>query len=403
MSAHDTKTLNAEDVVLPDATYAKLRNIAFAAVVVGGGLTAFGAASEKSNFFFSYLIGFMFWLSVSLGSMFFVLIQYLTRAGWAVVVRRTAEAFASVVPYFLILFVPIAFGMHDLFSWTHEGHVSASKAKYLNTTFFLIRAGLYFVIWTWISWRLSSLSVDQDKTGNEDNTRKLAGFAPGATILFALTISFAGFDWVMSLQPHWFSTIFGVYIFAGAAVASFAMLSLSMIGMSKLKGLEGKIHAEHLHSLGKFLFGFTIFWAYIAFSQFMLIWYANIPEETEFFQHRFHHGWEWPSAALLIGHFVIAFLMLLPRASKRIPTLLAFGAFWQLAFHWLDLFWLIAPHKKEVPGGEEFAHFHITAGDIGAWVLLGGIFGVLALRKLKAHALVPVKDPRLSESLAAWN
>ncbi|MCC6811006.1 MAG: hypothetical protein IT381_26485 [Deltaproteobacteria bacterium] len=402
--AHAPKTLNPADLTLPDPTFVKLRNMALGAALVGLVLTGVGAAQAHGQFFFSYLIGFFFWLTIALGGLFFVLVQHLTRSGWSVVVRRLAEAIASTLPFFAVLFLPIiAFGMHDLYSWTHEGHVSASKAKYLNTPFFIVRALIYFGVWSFASWRLRSFSYTQDQTGDPALTAKAQGFAPGATLLFALTVSFAGIDWIMSLQPHWFSTIFGVYIFAGSAIAIFSTLSLCCIMLMRLPAFEHVITEEHLHMIGKFLFGFTVFWAYIAFSQFMLIWYANIPEETEFFLHRFHNGWENVSALLLFGQFILAFLILLPRGSKRTPGLLAFGAIWQLVFHYVDLFWLVAPMRKLDAHSTEFAPAGIAIGDIGALLLVGGIFAFLVVRKLKSAALVPHKDPRLEESLMAVN
>jgi hypothetical protein len=273
----------------------------------------------------------------------------------------------------------------------------------LNTGFFWARAVFYFAAWSLIAWRVSKLSTDQDQSGDPALTAKAQTIAPVSMLVFALTVSFAAIDWIMSLQPHWFSTIFGVYYFAGCAIAIFATLALCSIGLMKLPAFHDVIHAEHLHSVGKFLFGFTVFWAYIGFSQFLLIWYANIPEETEFFQHRFHHGWEYVSAALLLGHFVLGFLILLPRGSKRVPAILAFGACWQLVFHYVDLFWLIAPIRKVAAHSEEFAHAGFQIGDLGAWLLIGGVFGFLVVRKLKSAALVPLKDPRMNESLMVVN
>ena len=401
--SHAPKTLNPADLTLPDPTFVKLRNMALGAALVGLVLTGVGAAQAHGQFFFSYLIGFFFWLTIALGGLFFVLVQHLTRSGWSVVVRRLAEAIASTLPFFAVLFLPIiAFGMHDLYSWTHEGHVSASKAKYLNTPFFIVRALIYFGVWSFASWRLRSFSYTQDQTGDPALTAKAQGFAPGATLLFALTVSFAGIDWIMSLQPHWFSTIFGVCYFAGGFMAAMATLTLLSLWLSKRGLLADAITTEHYHDLGKLMFAFMVFWAYTNFSQYMLIWYANLPEETSFYAHRQHGNWYTMGAVLVIGHFLVPFAFLMSRHIKRNRLTLALGAVFMLVMHWIDMIFLVMPNYGG-HGDHGEAGMHWTLVDFTCLFGFAALVAGLTLTSLRKTPLIPERDPRLAESLHFHN
>jgi len=399
MSASEIRLPPVETLRLPLATSTRLKTVAIVIALIGTGLSAVSFVSDPKSFYFSYLVGFFFWLTVALGGLFFVLIHYLTRAGWSVVIRRSAEAIASTLPYFALLFVPVLLGIHQLFPWSNlnptNTSIVAAKVGYLNVTFFCIRAIFYFAVWSFLALHTRGLSREQDYTGEASLTRRLQAISAPSILLFALTITFAGFDWVMSLDPEWYSTIFGVYIFSGSTVSIFATLALIALALRKVENVGEVITIEHTHDLGKYLFGFTVFWAYIGFSQFMLIWYANIPEETIFYQHRFHGGWESLSWMVLFGCFIIPFLLLLPRGSKRNGLALSLLAIWQLLFHLVDIFWLIAPNRSH--------ERTVTLGDLGAVLLIGGIFAWLVIRTLTQQALIPVKDPRLAESLAFEN
>lgn len=396
---------SAAQLKLPDATFNRYRTIAIVALVIGLGLVGAGFGTAHETFArdasFSYLVAFVFWLTIALGGLGFVLIQFLTRAGWSVVVRRIAESVASTLPAFLVLFVPIIFALHQLYPWTDakylEEHVAvAAKHGWLNETFFLIRAAVYLLVWTFLSRRMLKLSVNQDYSGDANVTGRLQAVSPVGMLVFALTLTFAAFDWIMSLQPAWYSTIFGVYIFTGAMLSIHAFLSIMSVCLRRLPGMDQVISIEHNHALGKFLFGFTVFWAYIGFSQFFLIWYSNIPEETIFYKARFVPGWVNGSWGLLFGQFVLQFFIMLPREAKRVPAWLTFGAFWALTFHLVDLYWLIMPNRD--PEG-----IRITLTDVGSFLAVGGIFFFLFLRQLRGEALIPLRDPRLDESLAMEN
>ena len=357
--------------------------------------------SDTRQLAFSWLVAFMYFLSLALGGLFFVIVQFAARAGWSVVVRRLAETIMATLPLFVVLFVPIALSMHDLFHWTHHEAVEADpilkgKSGYLNETFFFIRAGGYFAIWAALSVWFFRKSTAQDVSADPEVTRKLQIVSGPAIGLFAMTLTFASFDWLMSLDPHWYSTMFGVYYFAGAVVAIFAFLAVVLIAMRATGLLEGIVTAEHFHDLGKLTFAFTVFWTYIAFSQYFLIWYGNIPEETTWFGERMHGSWSGVTLTLALGHFVIPFFFLLPRTIKRHAVTLGIGASWMLLMHLLDMYWLVMPNLH--PEGVS-----IAATDVTAVLGVGGLFAATFLWMQKRHALIPIHDPRLPESLSFEN
>lgn len=369
---------------------------------------------EIPRFFYSYLVAFTYFLSIALGALFFVVLQHLVRAKWSVVVRRLAEILTATFPVLLVLalpiLVPLLLGYDGPYGkWVslpgedaatlHEqqaAHVLHGKAGWLNPVFFVIRVLVYFVAWTLLSRYFLKKSVEQDESGDAAVSEKLRVASAPAIIAFALTLCFAAFDLLMSVNPLWFSTIFGVYYFAGAAVSIFATLSLVSMVLQKKGKLTHSITIEHYHDLGKLLFAFIFFWSYIAFSQFMLIWYANIPEETFWYQPRMYTSWRGLSLLLLFGHCVFPFLCMLSRWTKRIMPLLAFFCVWMLLMHFFDLFWLVMP--EFTPTG-----FSFDITDVVAMLGVGGIFVAAAARAATKVNLIPVKDPALGESLSFEN
>jgi hypothetical protein len=407
-SHHRPAALRASSLWLPaDHRWRRLPAIGLVLAVVGlGASLALGLASggeeARHQLWHSWLVGALFVLSVALGALFFVLVHHATQAGWSVVVRRIAEHLMATLPFLALLFVPLVlFGMHDLFHWTHaeaveQDHLLQHKQPYLNVPFFLIRTLAYFAIWSAMAFWFSRQSRLQDATGDHELTRRMRRASPPGLLLFALTVTFFAFDWIMSLNPHWYSTIFGLYFFAGSAMAFFAFLALVGIAARRAGLLVEVLSAEHQHDIGKLLFGFVVFWAYMAFSQYLLIWYANLPEETGFFAERLAGSWRPASIALALGHFVVPFFFLLPRTLKRNATALAAASIWLLAMHLLDLYWLVMPnlHKE----GMSFSLLD-AAAVIGCCGVFLAAFG-LALRR---QALVPLRDPRLPESLTFEN
>lgn len=385
-----------------DATYriTDSGNIGARALIVGiAGLavSAIGYFLNPAQFFHSYLNAFIFWFSVAMGSLFFVMLHHLVAARWSVTLRRVAENIMMQLPLLLLFFLPVLLGMHELFHWTHHDAVEADlilqkKAPYLNVTFFVIRAAIFFAVWIALSILLSRASLKQDLNPEEAITKRMRAISAIGIIAYAFTFSFASFDWLMSLDAHWYSTIFGVYIFSGSLVAIISFLVILVFFMRRQGLLHNMTTAEHFHDLGKLLFAFTVFWAYIAFSQYFLIWYANIPEETIWFRNRWVGSWKGVSLLLVLGHFVIPFFILITRSAKRNPAFLAIMASWMLFMHWVDLYWVIMP-------GLQKQGFDLSWFDLTAFLGIGGIFVWLLLKRIAAHPLIPVKDPQLKASM----
>ena len=391
-------TLSSEDISLPkQSLWAKLPVIGG---VVGIALLAlsFVLGQGEQRLFFSYLVAYVYWLTLALGGLFFVLLHYLARSGWSVVVRRLAEHVMGTLPLFALLFVPVALGLHDLYRWTHAEEVAHSpllqhKTPYLNVEFFYLRAVFYFVVWSALAFFYWRQSTSQDEHGEIETSLKLRKWSAVSMILFGVTLTFAAFDWLMSLEPEWFSTIFGVYIFAGCVISIFSLLILMSMNLQKNGAMTRVVTEEHYHDMGKMLFGFVVFWAYIGFSQFMLIWYANIPEETFWFDLRWHHGWKPVSIFLAVAHFAVPFFFLISQPVKRSRIALPLGAVWMLLMHYVDIYWLVMPSLRE-------AGFSPNLLDLTCWLGVGGLFLAVLGRLMSRKALVPVKDPRLAESLA---
>lgn len=425
---------------------------------VAGLLVAVVAASlaEQSlrRFAHAYLTSFAFFLSLSLGSLLFVLLAHLFRAGWSVLVRRVAEVFAANLLTLAVLSVPImAFVLlpdGGLYPWAqdfdanHAEHAAATvaavadramdahapagaeharpgadgapvhesdaelaylvegKRLWLNTPFFIVRWVVCLVIWCGMALWYWKTSLRQDETADPELTRKMEVFSAPGTLIFAFTFTAAAFDLLMSLDPTWFSTIFGVYYFAGAMMASIAALILALVGLQQL-GLLPSVNTEHYHDLGKFMFAFVIFWAYIAYSQYMLIWYGSLPAEIPWLADRGlstssanESQYQLVALFLLFGHFVIPFLGLLSRHVKRHKAALAFWAVWLLVAHWIDVYWLVMPSF-------DASRFTLGLTELGCGVGIGGLFLASAIRLAAGHSLVPTADPRLAESLAFRN
>ena len=385
----------------PGHPWNRIPVIGVGAAVLGVlGCAILGAGNPK-QFFFSWLVSFLFFLSLAVGALFFVLIQYATQGGWGIVLRRIGETTFATLPVMAALFLPVLFGLHDLYEWTHPGAADHDallrwKAPYLNVPFFLIRAAVYFGCWSFIALLYYRGSRGQDATGDPGVSARLRRLAGPSIMVLALTQTFASIDWIMSLTPHWYSTIFGVYFFAGSFVGFIALLSVVAVAMRQAGLLETIISAEHLQDIGKFLFAFTAFWAYIAFSQFFLMWYANLPEETIWYKARMEGSWMTVSLFLMAGHFGVPFFYLMGRAVKRRGSTLAIGGVWLLAMHFVDLYWQVMPTLH--PEGLRPSFL-----DVAAFLAVGGCFVAVTGWLMRRQALVPLRDPRLAESLAFEN
>lgn len=377
-----------------------------AALLVSFVLGFRGTADDRTAFFFSYLFAYVFFLTIALGGLFFVLLQYLTRAGWSVVVRRLAECVMATMPAFAVLVFPILIWYDELYPWAHAtgDPLLEHKSGWLDPTFFIARSIVYLGVWTFLAWYFLRQSRRQDETGEAQITRRLQSRSALGMVLFAVTLNFAAFDWVMSLDPLWFSTIFGVYLFAGSVVAILAALILLGLRLQSDGCLRTLLTWEHYHDVGKLLFGFIVFWAYIGFSQFMLIWYGNIPEETSWFHQRWGDGWlGWQGVSTLLaaGHFGLPFLFLLSSDFKRRRWSLQLAAGWMLVMHMVDVYWLVMPNLPILAEGRHGPSPSIF--DLTCLVAIGGHFLALLAWVLRRGSLVPVRDPRLAESLAFEN
>ncbi len=375
-----------------------------AALALGFGL-GLARQDQLQYFFHSYLTSYCYVLGMVLGSLLLVLLLHVSRAGWGVAVRRLAEVLAANVPLMLILFLPIVlplvWGNSSLYEWAKPQAVEQDdllrhKAPYLNAVFFAVRAAGYFLVW-WLTARFFlDKSTDQDGSGDPQLTVRMERASGPAILLLGLTVTFASFDWLMSLDPHWTSTIYGVYYFSGAVVGAVSLWILLAMALQASGRLTSVVTVEHYHDLGKLLFASVVFWGYIAFSQYLLIWYANIPEETTWYRDRQTGPWLYVSVALVVGHLLIPFFGLLSRQSKRCKPVLAFWAVWMLVFHWIDVSWLVMP-------GLEHAGLPWGPIDVCLLASLGCLYLAGVVRLAAERSLVPLRDPRLAESLGFEN
>ena len=356
-----------------------------------------GLLIDRERVWHSFLTASLFVMFISLGGIFFTAVQHVSKAGWSVNIRRFMEAFGAYIPIGCVLALALLFSGDALYSWFSKetvagDHLLQHKSAYLNKTFFLIRLFVFSGIWIFFSQKLIRLSLKQDQTGEEEISNKSIPYSVAYLALFALSFSFFSFDTLMSLEPHWFSTIFGVYAFAGLFQSFIASLVLILIYFRKTGVLDKKtVNENHLHDLGKFLLGCTIFWAYIAFSQYLLVWYANLPEEAVYYLHRAGHDWKWLSLALILFKFIVPFLFLLPRWVKRDEGSLIVVSVLILIAQYADLYWMVYP---------QFDHEYIRFGLIELGLLVGfvGVFLYSLFYFFSRHPLVPLQDPRQKES-----
>ncbi len=388
----------------------KVGVIALVLGVVFLGISVLGYLNDSAHFFFNYLTAYIFWLSIALGGMFMTMVHHVTNATWSTVIRRITENMAGTMPVFVLLFIPIIFGLHELFHWSHAGvmdpssqsfdHILYEKQGYLNETFFYIRAFFYLAVWTVFSYLLRKKSIQQDSTGKDYKLAFKKLSAPWL-ILFALTTTFASFDWMMSLDAHWFSTIFGVYFFSGVFLSGLTFLLILLIYLRSQNILQNVVTIEHYQDIAKFMFAFIIFWSYMAFSQYFLIWYANLPEENYWFLYRWDNTWQNLSLLLIFGHFVFPFIALITRAAKRNVKFLLFMSAWILLMRFVDLYWIIMPTGLNKNGSHVPFDFGIY--DIAPIIGIGGIFVWFFWKQFTANAIVPIKDASLNESMKFQN
>jgi hypothetical protein len=383
------------DQLIPElATYQRRL---FMAGAIGAALSVIGLFVNAAQFFQSYLMTFMMLLGATLGCLAFGMIHQLSGGAWGVVTRRIFGAASRVLPLLTLMYLPIVFGMHHLYEWTHEDVVAADevlrgKRLYLNTPFFLARAALYFAVWNAISYFLNRWSLEQDRNPDPRIARRVQRLSGGGLLAYGLTITFASFDWVMSLDPHWFSTIYGILFIGGQGLTALAFLIVALEWLSRREPLNTIVVPAHFHDLGNLMLAFVMLWAYFSFSQYLIIYSANLPEEITWYTRRLFTGWRVIGVMLVVLHFAVPFLILLSRTVKRAPQLLVKVAIGVLVVRLVDLFWLIAPefHREGLV---------VSWLDVALPLSLGAVWLGAFIRQLRGRALVPVHDPQFREAL----
>ncbi len=456
MSTH-TKALR-EYRIKPGSAWSGAWRYAAALGALGAGMAAWGFHDDRTRFAFSYLFAFFVAVSIPLGNMFFVLVLHVTKSSWGVTVRRTAELFMRPMYVFAVLIIPLVLCMPQLFPWygaqpahpemTHahemtkaaaeesktenplaedrglsetepsafrdppvhntqateraeegvEDAIQSHKRFYFSKGFFFGRLFFYLVAWYLVAGRLFELSTDQDKTKALENTRTAQSFAPLGLIVFGVTVTFFAVDWLLSLDKTWYSTMFGVQVFAQCALVQMALLILTTLRMKKSSLLDDTVlNVEHYHDLGKLLFGWVVFWSYTSFAQFFLTWYSNIPDEVAWFHKRWHdNGSSWMNTSILIVvmHFFVPFWFLLSRNIKRRLPLLATGAVCMVVMHVVEVYWIVMPN---------YGPLELRPVDLGCLLATLGVYFALVLRGMEDYSLVAVGDPRLDRALEFEN
>lgn len=381
----------------------ELRRVSTLALAIGAlffALLVFGLLVDRTQFFHAYLVGFIFWIGITIGSLALLMLQHLTGGAWGLIIRRVLEAASRTLPLMVILFIPILVGLNQIYPWTNRAamdQVPALKEKaahYLNPPFFMTRAALYFAIWLLMAWLLNSLSLKHDRTDDPKMRKRLQMMSGPGLGLLILTITFASIDWVMSLDPAWSSTIYGLIFVASWSLSALAFGILVMSWLAKREPMNTVVRTSHFHDWGNLLLTLVMLWTYFAFSQYLIIWSANLPEETVWFVARKHGGWGVIALAIVILQFVFPFLTLLSRAAKNSPQKLALLAVVILAMRIVDVIWLVEPSFDR-------EHFHLSWMDLVAPVAIGGLWIATFAWQLQKRAMVPINDPQLEQALTA--
>ena len=368
--------------------------------VAGLVLMLVGRFLDPAQFYRSYLLGYTLWIGVALGCMGILMLQHLSGGAWGVVVRRILEAGTRTLPILFVLFTPILTGLGRLYPWADPAKVASDpvlqyKSAYLNATGFTVRTVLYFAIWCGLAWFLSRWSDEQDRTKDPSLPDRLGKLSGAGIALYVLTMTFASVDWLMSLEPHWFSTIYGIFIVMGQVLSGMAFAIVVLALLAARAPLQGKVGPRHFHDLGKLLFAFVLVWSYFAFSQFLIIWSGNLPEEIPWYLRRLSGGWQYVALALVVLQFAVPFVLLLSARLKREPVRLARLAAFLVFMRFVDLAWTIGPAHE---AGHD-AGFGVHWMDFVAPVGVGGIWLALFLRYLQEKPLLPAGEPFLMESI----
>jgi len=396
-----------------DTTYAVpttdldgLRSRALKVGLAGLAVCAIGFVVDRDHFFRAWLIGLLLWLGIALGSLALMMIQHLSGGAWGVF-RRVFEASSRTLPLLALLFIPVLLGMGTLYPWTHPDHVAADeilrhKAPYLNSSFFIVRAFIYFAGWNFLAWKLSQMSARQDQ-GDMGVNLPLQRLCGAGLVFYALSMTFAGVDWIMSINPHWYSTLFGFLMLGGQGLSALTFTIIASTILSKRAPMADLLKPHHFHDLGKLSLAFVMLWAYFNFSQFLLTYAANLVEEIPYFLTRLSHGWQYLAIFLLLFHFFVPFSLLLSRDNKRTSSRLVVVACWILFMRFVDLFMLVSPEfastgvNLHLVEGESHAFVHWL--DFAAPIGIGGVWMWMFFTQLAQRPLLAFRDPYLQQAL----
>ena len=366
--------------------------------VIFTGLTVAEYFIDRTQFFRSWTVGFLYPFAAGLGALAILMLQYMSGGAWGMIIRRQMEAGARTLPLLTVLFVPILFGTHELYNWADPAKVHAStvltnKSGYLNLTWWLIRTAIVFVVWNIYSFVLNRLSAEEEKSGSFKASKSLMAWSSIGLVIYVLSLTSAGVDWLMSMNDEWFSTIYGFILLGGEGLTIVSVAIITTTLLMRESPMANIVTKKHLHDLGKLLFMFTLFWTYVSFSQLLIIWAGNLPEETSWYLDRMNGGWQYMAAFLLFFQWMLPFLILLSQDIKKNPVTARTMAIWILVVRLVDQIWLVEPNFHK-------AAFHVVWSDVTAPIGLGGVWAAYYLYQLKKRPLIPVNAPDLERALA---
>ncbi|MEE8201065.1 MAG: hypothetical protein V3R29_07835 [Candidatus Acidoferrales bacterium] len=374
----------------------RVHRVALGVGVVVSAVCVVAALDSPQQFFRSYLLAYLFWMNLALGCLALVMLHHLVGGQWGMVIRRLLESGTRTLPLLLLLFLPLVFGLQEIYPWTHPEKMAEPalqhKAVYLNVPFFLARAGIYFAVWLLLAYLLNRWSSRQDQSDQPALGERLRVLSAPGLILYGLTATFASVDWVMSLEPHWFSTVYGMMFILGQVLAALTFVIVILMLLSDRAPLAGFLRPQHFHDLGNLLLAFVMLWAYVSFTQYLIIWSGNLPEEIPWYLDRTGHGWQGIAVVLIVLHFAVPFVLLLNRPLKRRARALAGLAVGLFLLRWFDLFWIVSPAFY---GAEVSVHWMDVALPIG----LGGLWLTVFFGQVKGRPLLPLQDPNVKRAL----
>ena len=366
--------------------------------IIALAVAGIGLFTKPTEFYRAWLPAFIFWFDIVAGALGILCLQYVTGAEWGVLIRRPLGAAARTMPLFILFWLPLVFGMQHVYIWAnhdvvaHDPHLQTKAALWLNPTGWIIRSLLYFVLWSIWAWRIRALSLKfyQDRSPFVELSRRK--WSAAGLVVYVLTLTFTGVDWVMSLEPKWYSSMFGIAFLVGAGLSAFAFVTLFLCLLSPTQAMKDVLKWQHFRDLGNLMLAFTMLWAYTNFSQFLLIWYGNLKEETPYYLKRMHGGWGAMAAVLVLFHFFLPFFMLLMRSIKDKPRTIAVVTVLLLVMRFVDIYWLIGPAHYGT-------HFYFSWITLFAFLGIGGVWLFFFIQQLKGQTIIPIHETWVDEAI----